>query len=85
MGMAMSCAIADAALYNLIEMNWIKSETVRAKFGIIHYSRFKDDILVVMLPNWTDVKQFIAEIKTRATYFKIEVEKCSTKSPDVGP
>ena len=79
MGMTMSGAIADAALYKLIEMNWIKSEKVRAKFGIIHYSRFKDDILVVMLPNWTDVKQFIAEIKTRAKYFKIEVEKCSTQ------
>jgi len=40
--------IADAALYNAAEKNFLLRPSVRKRYGILHYSRFKDDGLIIV-------------------------------------
>jgi len=51
--------------------------SVKKRFGIILYRRYRDDILIVFRSAFALYKEFLAEVRKRANYYLVKLEGIS--------
>ena len=80
-GIGLSCAgdLSNTVFALLVETPFITRPQVRARFGIEVYSRFMDDILMVVRDSGRQSRFELAdELRSRARFFQLELEVRST-------
>lgn len=76
-GMGLSCAgdLSNVTYYSLAEKDFVCLESTRAKYGIIMYMRYMDDILIVN--DGQSFYELFAAMKIKAQYFELKAEEVS--------
>ena len=77
MGMIPSSQISDAALYSLLEKDFILKTSVRRSFEIYFYVRFRDDILLITGASLESNKRLVDAMRLHASPFVLKVESVS--------
>ena len=77
MGIVCSGEVSDAAFLKMAEIGFILDPSTRTKYSILHYSRFKDDGLIILGGSSASRLEFMREFKRRSRFFKIVVESIS--------
>jgi len=81
MGLSFSGELSDAVFYELCEKDFACSREVQKYYGVIHYSRFKDDGLIIFDGAIPAIEEdFIKGITDRAAYFSVEFDPPEMKS-----
>lgn len=77
MGLICSGEVSDLAFLELVEKSFVLKPHVQRKFGVKHYSRFKDDIFLVMKGDMTLCRRFFRLMQARSKYFVLKCESVS--------
>ena len=73
-GMGMSCSgeLSDMTFYNNVERDFLERESVRDRFNIIYYSRFKDDGIIIFSHfDACRIDELKWELMQRSAFFKL--------------
>ena len=71
MGLLSSDDISSYLFYCMVE-KWLLTEQVRAKYGLMCYMRFKDDLFYCLDSSYEVRMVFWHELRTHARFFKIK-------------
>lgn len=86
-GSGMGCIhngdVGDLCDYVLVELGFILDPRVRESFGIISYTHFKDDLLLIIDNSLDVVYDCIGDIQQRAQYFTATVDEVSIESVEM--
>ena len=78
MGMIPSGFISDAALYALLEKDFILKTSTRKNYRILFYARFRDDIIMICDAQAEDIRELLDTSRTKAHPFKLKLESISS-------
>ena len=79
MGMIPSSQVSDAALYSLLEKNFILKTSVRRKFEIYFYVRCRDDILLIVGSSNDTNRNLLEAMRVQASPFVLKLDSISRK------
>ena len=80
MGLEMSGDVSDIAFHEMVEAEFVLNESVREKYHVEFYGRFRDDILLIIAGTPESRREFIDCLKVRSKFFKLKVESISRNS-----
>ena len=81
-GMGLECSgdISDVCFDRMVEKAYCNNKTVRERYHVEFYGRFKDDILVVLGGSKESRREFLEGMKKRSRFFKLKVESVNVDS-----
>ena len=75
MGLLCSGSIADVSFLHMAEKSYVLDPDVRAKYKLVYYARFKDDIILVMDDQEVEsIMEFFDLFRQHSSFFRLEVE-----------
>ena len=79
-GMRLVCSgeIADVCFWKMCEAEFLCKATVKEKYQIAGFWRFKDDIIVGIAGDSTSRLHFAKELRKRSRFYRLEFELCKT-------
>ena len=77
MGMIPSGSLSDATLYACMEKDFILKPSVRRRYQILFYTRFRDDILMLVNNDIDTIRTLLDEIRCHAHPFVITLDSIS--------
>ena len=77
MGMIASGHISDAVLYSSLERDLMLKPSVRRRYSISFYARFRDDIIVFSHASLDDLRSLISNMRTATHPFVLKLESVS--------
>ena len=77
MGMSVAGDVADASFYAAAERPFILTPSVRRRFNVVAYARFKDDGAVILGGTRESRLHFWDEFRRHALHFVLKVERVS--------
>lgn len=88
-GMGLECSreVSDTAFHCLAEESVVLNPTIRRKYRITFYARFRDDIFIILGgEDCSSKSEFFAEFSKRSDFFKLKVDclnKCEVPMLDL--
>ena len=77
MGMIPSGCVSDSVLYSLLEKGFILKPHNRQRFSVYFYSRFRDDILLIVGDDTNTNRSLVEHMRSHAFPFSLKVESIS--------
>ena len=83
MGLPCSSPISSATFYDMAERDFTQARSVRNEFGVILYSRYEDDLFIVLDAPRATRLEFFRQFKLKSSFFRLKVEEVSSVSLEV--
>jgi len=80
MGLSLSGEVSDCSLLHLLEVGFMLDDSVREKYGVVFYGRFKDDMLVVQRGSLEDATALVRNMRSKSKDFRLKIESVSKTS-----
>ena len=77
MGMVQSGSVSDTTLYASLERDFILKEGNVAKYSILYYARFRDDIILIVDSPIDTIRELLREMREKARPFVITLDAIS--------